>query len=54
MVFWLTIQSSDRISQTRGWWTVPAFFGTSTRSSHSGNPLDTFLCMKPFWLMPAG
>ena len=41
MLFWLASQSSDRVSETSGWCTVPPFFGTSTRSSQSGNPFET-------------
>ena len=34
---------------TSGWCTVPPFFGTSTRSSHSGKPFETSFCKKPFF-----
>ena len=54
MVFWLAIQSSDRVSVTSGWCTVPSFFGTSTRSSHAGKPFETSFWMNPFLPMPAG
>ena len=54
MQFWLASQSSDRASLTSGWCTVPSFFGTSTRSSHSGKPFDTSFWMKPFRPMPDG
>ena len=54
MQFWLASQSSERVSQTSGWCTVPPFLGTSTRSSQSGNPFETFFCMKPCSPMPLG
>ena len=54
MVFWFVIQSSDRLSVTTGWRTTPPFFGTSTRSSHSGKPFETSFCQNPFFAMPAG
>ena len=37
------IHSSERVSVTSGWWTVPSFFGTSTRSSHAGKSLRDVL-----------
>ena len=54
MQFWLASQSRERVSPTTGWWTVPSFLGTSTRSSHSGKPFDTSFCQKPFRPIPAG
>ena len=41
MQFWFASQRSDRVSVTSGWWTVPPFFGTSTRRSHAGIPFAT-------------
>src|SRR2546426_2870809 len=54
MQFWLASHSRDRESVTRAWRTVPPFFGISTRSSHSGNPFATSLCMNPGLPMPDG
>ena len=54
IVFWFVTQSSDRVSVTSGWWTIPSFFGTSIRSSHDGNPRDTSFCQNPFLPMPEG
>jgi hypothetical protein len=42
------------VSLISGWWTVPSFFGTSARSSHSGKPRDTSFCQNPLPPMPAG
>jgi hypothetical protein len=53
MLFWFASQSSDRVSVTIGWCTVPSFFGTSTRSSQGGNPFVTSFWKNPGLPMPA-
>ncbi len=52
MLFWFAIQTSERVSTTIGWCTVPPFFGTSTRSSHSGKPFETSFWKNPGAPMP--
>ena len=54
MLFWLASQRSERVSWTSGWWTLPPFFGTSTRSSHSGKPFDDVLLQEALRADAAG
>jgi hypothetical protein len=54
IVFWLVTHSSDLVSLTSGWCTVPSFLGTAILSSHDGKPFDTSFCQNPFLSIPAG